>query len=77
VKYLHLVWSALFGRRTRTLFTILAVSAAFLLFGLLDSVRAAFASSGQSLPGATRLFTISTQGLLGSLPLSLLRRCPE
>jgi len=74
VKYLHLVWSALLRRKTRTLFTIFAASAAFLLFGLLDSVRAAFASSGQSVPGATRLITMSTQGLLGSLPLSLLRR---
>ena len=74
MKYLHLVGSALLRRRTRTLFTVLAVIAAFLLFGLLDSVRAAFASSGQSVPGATRLITISTQGLLGSLPLSLLGR---
>ncbi|HUA24074.1 MAG TPA: ABC transporter permease [Steroidobacteraceae bacterium] len=74
MKYLHLVWSALLRRKTRTLFTIFAASAAFLLFGLLDSVRAAFASSGQSVPGATRLITMSTQGLLGSLPLSLLRR---
>jgi putative ABC transport system permease protein len=74
LKYLHLVWSSLFRRRTRALFSILAVIAAFLLFGLLDSVRIAFASSGQSVPGATRLITISKQGLLGSLPLSLLRR---
>jgi putative ABC transport system permease protein len=74
VRYLHLVWSSLFRRKTRALLSILAVIAAFLLFGLLDSVRAAFASSGQSVPGATRLITISKQGLLGSLPLSLLRR---
>lgn len=74
MKYLHLVWSALIRRKSRTLFTIFAAIAAFVLFGLLDSVRAAFASSGQSIPGATRLVTISKQGLLGSLPLSLLRR---
>lgn len=74
MKYLHLVWSALLRRKTRSLLTILAVIAAFLLFGLLDSVRAAFASSGQSVPGASRLITISKQGLLGSLPLSLLGR---
>jgi putative ABC transport system permease protein len=74
VKYLHLVWSALLRRKTRAVFSILAVIAAFLLFGLLDSVRAAFASSGQSIPGASRLITISKQGLLGSLPLSLFKR---
>ncbi len=74
MKYLHLLWAALLRRRARSLFTILAVIAAFLLFGMLDSVRAAFASSGQSVPGASRLITISRQGLLGSLPLSLLGR---
>lgn len=74
MKYLHLVWSALLRRKTRSLFSILAIITAFLLFGLLDSVRTAFASSGQSVPGATRLITISKQGLLGSLPLSLLGR---
>jgi putative ABC transport system permease protein len=73
VKYLHLVWTALLRHKTRTLFSILAVITAFLLFGLLDSVRVAFASSGQSVPGASRLITISKQGLLGTLPLSLLR----
>ena len=74
MRYLHLVWSALLRHKTRTLFSILAIVTAFLLFGLLDSVRVAFASSGQSVPGASRLITISKQGLLGSLPLSLLRR---
>ena len=38
---------ALLRRKTRTLFTLLSVIAAFLLFGLLDSVRSAFASAGQ------------------------------
>lgn len=74
MKYLHLVWAALLRHKTRTLFSILAVITAFLLFGLLDSVRVAFASSGQSVPGASRLITISKQGLLGTLPLSLLGR---
>ena len=36
MKYVHLVWSALFRRKTRTLFTLLSVLAAFLLFGLLN-----------------------------------------
>ena len=59
MKYLNLVWSALFRRKTRTLFTLLSVLAAFLLFGLLDSVRDAFANAGHSVAGASRLITIS------------------
>ena len=47
MKYLHLVWAALFRRKTRTIFTLLSVLAAFLLFGLLDSVRSAFRQRGR------------------------------
>ena len=71
MKYLHLVWSALFRRKTRTLFTLLSVLAAFLLFGLLNSVREAFASAGQSVAGASRLITISKVSFMVSLPKSL------
>jgi putative ABC transport system permease protein len=71
VKYLHLVWSALFRRKTRTFFTLLSVVAAFLLFGLLNSVRDAFANAGQSVAGASRLITISKVSFMVSLPQSL------
>jgi putative ABC transport system permease protein len=74
VKYLNLVWSALFRRKTRTLFTLLSVLAAFLLFGLLDSVRDAFASAGHSVAGATRLITISKVSFTMELPQSLYMR---
>ena len=42
MKYFSLVWAQLFRSRTRTLLTLLSVVAAFLLFGMLDSVRVAF-----------------------------------
>lgn len=74
MKYLHLVWSALFRRKTRTLFTLLSVVAAFLLFGLLNSVREAFANAGQSAAGASRLITISKVSFMVSLPKSLYMR---
>lgn len=74
MKYVHLVWSALFRRKTRTLLTIFSVVGAFLLFGLLDSVRGAFASAGHSVVGASRLITISKQSLAVTLPKSLLAR---
>ena len=71
MKYLHLIWSALFRRKTRTFFTLLSVLAAFLLFGLLNSVRDAFTNAGQSVAGASRLITISKVSFMVALPQSL------
>ena len=74
MKYLHLVWSALFRRKTRTVFTIISVIAAFLLFGLLDSVRDAFVGAGRSVAGASRMITMSKESFVVSLPTSLWMR---
>ena len=74
MKYLHLVWSALFRRKTRTVFTIISVVAAFLLFGLLDSVRDAFVGAGHSAAGASRMMTMSKESFVVSLPVSLWNR---
>jgi putative ABC transport system permease protein len=74
LKFLHLVWSALLRRKTRTSFTLLSVVAAFLLFGLLNSVREAFANAGQSVAGASRLITISKVSFMVALPKSLYMR---
>jgi putative ABC transport system permease protein len=74
MKYFHLVWAALFRRKTRTLFTLLSVLAAFLLFGRLDSVRTAFANAGGSVAGVDRLLTFSKVSFTMSLPKSLLPR---
>ncbi|MGH9626539.1 MAG: ABC transporter permease, partial [Bryobacteraceae bacterium] len=72
MKYFHLVWAALTRRKTRTIFTMISIIVAFLLFGMLDSVRAEFASAGQSVQGARTLMTTSKLGgLAGRLPLSL------
>ena len=74
MKYLHLIWGAMFRRKTRTIFTLLSVLAAFLLFGLLDSVRSAFANAGGSVAGVDRLVTVSKISFTLSLPKSLLAR---
>ncbi|HEV7491777.1 MAG TPA: ABC transporter permease [Rhodanobacteraceae bacterium] len=74
MKYFHLIWAALFRRKTRTMFTLLSVLAAFLLFGLLDSVRSAFAEAGNSVAGVDRLVTISKISFTMQLPKSLLPR---
>ena len=64
MKYFHLIWAALFRRKTRTIFTLLSVLAAFLLFGMLDAVRAAF-NAPPSAAGVSRLVVSS--------PISIIR----
>ena len=70
MKYFSLIWSALFRSKTRTFLTLLSVIAAFLLFGLLDSVRVAF-NSGGSVAGADRLIVASRLSITQMLPYSL------
>ncbi|HEU4855710.1 MAG TPA: FtsX-like permease family protein [Rhodanobacteraceae bacterium] len=71
MKYFHLVWAALMRRKTRTIFTVVSVLAAFLLFGMLDSVRTAFADAGNRVSGASQLITMNKLGLGSQLPLSM------
>jgi putative ABC transport system permease protein len=73
MKYLHLIWAALVRSRTRTALTMLSVVAAFLLFGMLDSVRVAF-NSGGSVAGADRLVVSSRLSLTQTLPYRLLQQ---
>ncbi len=70
MNYLSLVWAQLFRSKTRTLLTLLSVVAAFLLFGMLDSVRVAF-NSGGSVDGANRLIVASRLSITQSLPVRL------
>lgn len=73
MKYLHLVWAALMRRKTRTVLTILSVLVAFLLFGLLDGVRAAF-NAGETLAGVDRMVVSSRFSIIQPLPESLVAR---
>jgi putative ABC transport system permease protein len=70
MKYMHLIWAALFRRKSRTFLTLVSIVAAFLLFGMLDATRAAF-SSGDSVIGVDRLITSSRYSIIQSLPASL------
>ena len=70
MKYLHLVWAAIFRSKTRSLLTLLSVVAAFLLFGMLDSVRVAFNSGGE-VAGANRMIAMSRLSITQMLPYSL------
>jgi putative ABC transport system permease protein len=64
-----LLWAALFRRKTRTSLTLLSVVVAFLLFGLLQSVRLAF-ESGAATADARRLLTIARYSIIEPLPMS-------
>ncbi|MDN5780557.1 MAG: ABC transporter permease, partial [Luteimonas sp.] len=74
MKYFHLIWAALFRRKTRTMLTLFSVMAAFLLFGLLDSVRVAFTSGGSSVNGIDRMTVTSRFSIIQGLPISLANR---
>ncbi len=73
MKFFHLIWAQLFRSRTRTALTLLSVITAFLLFGLLDSVRVAF-NSGGSVDGANRLIVSSRLSITQTLPIRLLQQ---
>lgn len=70
MKYFHLIWAALMRSKTRTLLTLLSVTAAFLLFGLLDAVRMSFNASS-NLAGYNRLVVASRLSITQMLPLRL------
>jgi putative ABC transport system permease protein len=69
VKYLPLVWKNLWRRKIRTIFTLACIFIAFLLFGMLMTIRAAF-SLGVELAGMDRLVLIHKVSLIMPLPVS-------
>ena len=71
MKYLHLIWAALFRRKGRTFLTLVSIITAFLLFGLLDAVRVGFDQAGKSANGAQRLQTGSKLSFIQLLPMMM------
>ena len=74
MKYLELIWAALFRRKARTLLTLLSIMVAFLLFGPLETVRSTFSNFGQSTAGHDRLLVMSKTRPGAPLPISLYAR---
>lgn len=72
-KYLPLLWSNLQRKRLRTWLTLASIVVAFLLFGILQTMRAAL-TGGADLAGADRLVTIHKVSIIQSLPRSYLNR---
>jgi putative ABC transport system permease protein len=69
MKFLPLLWSSLWRKKIRTIFTLLSVFVAFLLFGLLMTIRGAF-SFGVDIAGVDRLVLIHKVSLIMPLPVS-------
>jgi putative ABC transport system permease protein len=69
MKFLHLVWRNLMRRKIRTFITIMTVMVAFVLFGMLMAIRAAF-SMGVEVAGADRLMMIHKVSIIQLLPKS-------
>lgn len=67
MKYLHIVWRNLMRRKVRTIFTLLSIFVAFVLFGYLMAIRTAF-GMGIDLAGADRLMVINKVSLIMPLP---------
>lgn len=73
MKFLPLLWSSLWRKKVRTIFTLLSIFVAFLLFGILMTIRAAF-SFGVDIAGLDRLVLIHKVSLIMPLPVSYLDR---
>lgn len=69
MKYFPLVWAALMRRKPRTILTMLSIVVAFLLYGLLQGVLAAF-SAGIDIAGANRLITTGKYSLTQMQPVA-------
>lgn len=69
----HLVRRNLGRKKTRTLFTLLSVVVAFILFTLLGALNRAF-TAGLDLAGADRLITMHRVSFIQPMPLSYVNR---
>jgi putative ABC transport system permease protein len=73
MKFLPLLWSSLWRKKIRTIFTLLSVFVAFLLFGLLMTIRGAF-TFGVEIAGVDRLVIIHKVSLIMPLPVAYKER---
>jgi putative ABC transport system permease protein len=69
MKFLPIVWRNLMRRKVRTIFTLLSIFVAFLLFGYLMAVRSAF-NMGVDLAGADRLMVLNKISIIMPVPYS-------
>jgi putative ABC transport system permease protein len=73
MKFFPLVWSSLWRKKARTIFTLLSIMIAFLLFGLLQGVNAWLNAFGTE-SNANRLYVVSRVSQVQPLPSAYLRQ---
>jgi putative ABC transport system permease protein len=69
MKYLPLIWSTLWRRKARTIFTLLAIVVAFLMFGTLRMIGYALDHPSEA-NGQSVLITVSKYSITISLPFA-------
>lgn len=73
MKYFSLVWAGLWRKKTRTVFTMISIVIAFLLFGLLQGINQGFSRALASLD-VDRLYVSARTGMIDGMPISYLSR---
>jgi len=76
MKFVPLIWRNIWRRKFRTTFTLLSIFVAFLLFGILMTIRTAF-SLGVDVAGLDRLVLIHKVSLIMPLPYAYLARLQQ
>ena len=69
MKFLPLIWKNVWRRKFRTTFTLLSLFVAFLLFGVLMTIRNSF-TFGVEIAGLDRLVLINKISLIMPLPIA-------
>lgn len=73
MRFLYLIWSNLKRKKLRTLLTLLSIVVAFVLFGLLSSIKQAL-TGGVSIAGQNRLVVRHKVSIIQLLPASYKER---
>lgn len=73
MKFFPLIWSSLWRKKARTIFTLLSIMIAFLLFGLLQGINAWLNAFGTG-SNANRLYVVSRVSQVQPLPSAYLHQ---
>jgi putative ABC transport system permease protein len=76
MKFVPLIWKNVWRRKFRTTFTLLSIFVAFMLFGILMTIRTSF-SLGVDIAGLDRLVLINKVNLIMPLPVSYKARLQQ
>jgi len=73
MKYFKLIWAGLWRKKSRTIFTLLSIVVAFLLFGLLQGINQGFNQAVQNL-NVDRLYVSARTNMTDGLPFAYAAR---